>query len=93
MPYGMVKSWVMLAWLAGLVAVLLVDAVRKLIGEDHTTALSKTQQAQRVVAAQKTESIHDLFDKSADDPLPPEPKPGLALRDRLAVQQEYKKSA
>lgn len=92
MSYGFMKSWVMMAWLAGLVAVLLVDAIRKLIGRDTAVSFPNPQGVKRVHDTKGAKGIHDLFD-NADEVLPPEFKPGMALCDRQAAQEEYKKSA
>ncbi len=94
MSHAILKSWIMLAWLAGLAAILLIDAFRKLIREDTATPLPKPQHVERAVDLRKKDArITDLFDRPAEEPLHPESRRGLALRDQRAVLQEYEKSA
>ncbi len=94
MSHVILKSWIMLGWLAGLAAILLIDAVRKLIADDTAAPLPTPHRAKgAVVSEEKVEGIADLFDRPAEEPLHPESKPGLALRDHRAVLPEYQKSA
>ncbi len=94
MSHAILKSWIMLAWLAGLAAILLIDAVRKLIREDTALPLPKPEATRSArVLEKKDEGVHDLFDRPAEEPLQPESKTGVALRDQQAVLPEYQRSA
>ena len=85
------NGWGIIAWLAGLLLIAVIDAIKGLCRGGGAMDEFNSKSAGRRAFAGEVTVMQSLFDKSEDEDLQPESRPAVAFSKReMAVLREWR---